>query len=84
MFNFVIEISGAHIFFQSIYINIKMDKIISIKHETINRQVANLQKKVKVSFIVGKPISSVPLKYLVIESNIYNIGLIFSIMTLMM
>ena len=45
MFNFVIEISGAHIFFQSIYINIKMDKMISIKHETINRQVANFQNK---------------------------------------
>ena len=60
-----------------------MDKIISIKHETINRQVANLQKKIKVSFIVGKPISSVPLKHMVIEINAYNIALILSIMTLM-
>ena len=31
--------------FQSIYVNIKMDKMISINHETFNRQVGNLQNK---------------------------------------
>ena len=38
---------------------------------------------INVLLIVGKPISSVSLKYLVIEINVYNIALILSIMTLM-
>ena len=42
---FLIEKSGAHIFFQSNYVNIKMDKMISINHETINRQVGNFENK---------------------------------------
>ena len=39
--------------------------------------------KIKVLFIVGKLISSVPLKYIAIEINVYNINSMVFIMTLM-
>ena len=45
MFNFYIKISGTYICFQSTYVNLKIDKMIVINHDTINRQADNLQNK---------------------------------------
>ena len=58
-----------------------MDKLIALNTDIINRQDGNVENKGII--YVGKPINSVPIRYLVIENNVYNIALMLSIMTLM-
>ena len=75
-------------------VNLRMFRCISLKYKIFfNIKYRNTRYaiellivklviwKIKVLLIVGKPISSVPLKYLVIEINVYNIASMISIMT---
>ena len=71
-----------HIFFQSTYVNIKMDKVTSIHDRSINHQVGNLDNQGIIDCWETYNFRFIK-KYLVIEINVYNIALILSIMTLM-
>ena len=45
IFNFLVKSSGTHIFFHSIYVNLKMNKMIALNTEIINRQDGNVEHK---------------------------------------
>ena len=45
IFNLFIKISGTRIFFHSIHVNLKIDKMIALNHDIINRQAGNLENK---------------------------------------